>query len=262
MGRKPRQKLKRPAKKLTRIRLGLGLSQNERRVSAYSRAMWLKAYLNFCRLAFNERFKPIKGYKPVRWLIVSIAFLVGTVLGDALGYSLLDLAKPVIRLQTPDHWLATVLFGVILFLLFLIDGARRYHDRVDKELKAENGKAVEELQSDRALRVRNVEELSMMAGRVEQTILLLSRDEEAALKMLTLLPEQLNRALYTCYGLSGESTFKGDWSYTTKLPDDRRERIDWLWNVKDRLADLIKDETPDDNLVVDRTDLPAEVFKA
>lgn len=224
--------------------------------------MWLKTYLNFCRLAFDERFKPLKGYKPVRWLSVFIVFVVGTVLGDALGYSLLDLAKPVIRLQTPDHWLATGLFGVILFLLFLIDGARRYHDKVIKELIAQNSKAVEELQSDRALRVRNVEELSMMAGRVEQTILLLSRDEEAALKMLTMLPEKLNKALYICYGLSGESTFKGDWSYTTKLPDDKRERIDWLWNVKDRLADLIKEETPGDDVVVAKADLPAEVFKA
>src|SRR5215204_5360890 len=102
--------------------------------------MWkrLRPYVTFCRLAFDERFKPLRGYKPVRWLFVVIAFIAGTVLGDTFDIPYIDLVKPVFKLLG-YQWVIIIVFGgVIINLLFLIDGARRYHERIVSELRTDH----------------------------------------------------------------------------------------------------------------------------
>jgi hypothetical protein len=181
------------------------------------------------------------------WLI--LIFVLAWIINAYLGIKLQDLVKAIYHLLSWYVWIFILLGLAIFFLLFLIDGARRLHERTVSELKAKG-----ESQAN------NIEYLSAVAGSVTHNIHLLSRDREAALEMLPSLAEQLNKALYKCYGLEGPDKFKGEWTYTVTLPDSESERIDWLWRTKDRLSDLIEDEKPESDAITTRVNAPPEAY--
>lgn len=108
--------------------------------------MWsyIKAYFNFCALAFREVFKPIVSRKLVKWLYLLIAFVLSVIVSDFLGIPLLELSKPVFELLPVLWWVIVLLAIVIIFLLFLIDGSRRFHGRVINELNAAQREEISE----------------------------------------------------------------------------------------------------------------------
>lgn len=102
--------------------------------------MWnsIKIYLHFCRLAFKERF-PTGRYgllKKVVWPL--LVFSIAWVLGAYFGIPLRSLAMPVYSLLPGTMWIVVILLFVVAFLLFLIEGARRFNERTIMEIYQAN----------------------------------------------------------------------------------------------------------------------------
>ena len=211
---------------------------------------WLKPYLAFCRLAFNEEYKPVRGYRPLRILYLLIGFIVAEVLNLFFGLNLWQLIKPVKELLSNSTWIIIGLGLAIFFLLSVIDGARRYHERTVGELKA-----------DSESRAENIERLSKVVGRGEQIQLLFSRDSESAPKMLPRWAELVDRELILCYGMSGGRMFADDKSYAFTIPEDESQRRDWLDSTLYRLSDLIEREHPPSDAIQPRRHIPSEAYK-
>jgi hypothetical protein len=85
---------------------------------------FLKGYFNFCSLAFTE-IKPSRGGKLMKVIYSLALFILGTVIGGVLGIRYLD----IIKLLPWYWWGIIILFTAIIFLLSIIEGARRFHEK-------------------------------------------------------------------------------------------------------------------------------------
>jgi hypothetical protein len=97
--------------------------------------MWnsIKSYLAFCDVALRENL-PSRRLKLMRIAWVIVAFILGWIVSAYLGYKLKDVAEGIYNLLSWYSWIFIALGLVSFFLLFLINGARRYHERITKEL--------------------------------------------------------------------------------------------------------------------------------
>jgi hypothetical protein len=197
---------------------------------------WLKSYFAFCGLAFNEEYKPVRGYKPMRWLWLLIAFILGVVVSDFFGIALLDLIKPIIKLLPYQWWIVIVLAGIILFLLSLVDGARRYHARKIKELGEAHAADISERKQHEDIMHR----LSIVYGMVLQaddTI----RDFKTPLPKdaLTYLNSHIDNALYNSFGAQGRD---GYYENMRGIPDSPEYQGGWIYSHRSRLGGYVEHE--------------------
>jgi hypothetical protein len=98
--------------------------------------MWksAKAYLQFCRLAFQDKF-PSKKYQLLKKIVVPLLlFVMAWVLGAYFGVPLKSIVVPIYRLLPGAAWIVIVLLLAIVFLLLLLDGARCLHARTIREI--------------------------------------------------------------------------------------------------------------------------------
>lgn len=98
--------------------------------------MWksTKAYLQFCRLAFQDKF-PSERYHLLKKIVVPLLlFVMAWVLGAYFGVPLKSIVLPIYRLLPGATWVVIVLLLAIVFLLLLLDGARRLHGRTIREV--------------------------------------------------------------------------------------------------------------------------------
>lgn len=107
---------------------------------------YLKSYAKFCVLAFKEEFGLIGRHKLMKWLYLLIAFIVVGFIGDFLGIPLVELVKPIFNLLSLEWWIRISLAVVILFLLFIVDGSRRFNERTVRELNDSFNEQIAELQ--------------------------------------------------------------------------------------------------------------------
>lgn len=90
-----------------------------------------------------------------------VVFVLGFVVSDYYGVPLKQIAAPVYRLLPGLGWLVLLLLFVIVFLLLLMEGARRYHVRIVRDILSITDKAISDYQ---ALSVR-IERLTLLEGR-------------------------------------------------------------------------------------------------
>ena len=138
----------------------------------------------------------------MRILYVILVFILGWVVADFLGVKLIDLVKPIYHLLSIQSWVMVALVIAILFLLSLIDGSRRYHERITRELSAK--KEAERIELlNHAVRVRRLSEVAGRAGEID----LRHFDDEIPANELSIWRGLLQTALQDCYGTEGASKF-------------------------------------------------------
>jgi len=198
--------------------------------------MWkrIKPYFDHCTLAFREEYKPITGYKPLRILAAIILFILGWVIADFLGVKLIDLVKPIYHLLSIQSWMMVALGIAILFLLSLIDGSRRYHERVASELSAEREAERIEL-LNHAVRMRRLSEVAGYAGEID----LHHSDDEIPANELNIWRGLLQTALQDCYGREGASKFYRRNDATEISP---AQGYLWFRTHYQRLSDFITEQ--------------------
>jgi len=109
--------------------------------------MWksITTYLQFCRLAFQEKFPSERWYQPLKKIVVPLLiFVIAWVLGAYLGVPLKSIVIPIYKLLPGAAWIVIVLLIAIGFLLLLLDGARRLHGRTIQEIYLAQAEIIKE----------------------------------------------------------------------------------------------------------------------
>lgn len=106
------------------------------------------------------------------------AFILGWIVNAYLGYKLKDVAEGTYNLLSWYVWIFIALGLAIFFLLFLVDGARRYHERITNELTTDYRTHIEELETDYRSRLHVVRRLSESAGQATQLEMLYYNKED------------------------------------------------------------------------------------
>lgn len=146
--------------------------------------MWnyIKSYAKFCGLAIKEKL-PSGRLKLLRTVWLIIAFLLSWVISSFLGIKLVDVFKAIYHLMPLYVWAYVGLGAVILFLSFLIDGARHFHERTTTEANESYQRAVSELTADYKTRLNRVTKLSEIQGRAGQLeMLFYNREDESEVR--------------------------------------------------------------------------------
>lgn len=209
---------------------------------------WLKQYCNFCLLALKELF-PSKRRKLLKAILTVLGFIAFVVVSDYLGIPLHNALKPVYGLLTVQVWIMIILGAVIFFLLFLIDGARRYHDRTISEINEAHKSTLREIEKERDSvelqiwnRARILDKLCTVAGHASEIDILFDRGEDIPLKVLERWAVQLSSTLYSCFGESGVTMFYRGREDKVKVPDNPERRHTWFYGHRERLAEIIVEQ--------------------
>jgi hypothetical protein len=192
--------------------------------------MWkqIKPYFAFCRLIFDEKFKPIRRHKAMKYVSILFAFILGVVVSNFLGIPWLDLVKPIFRILSYQWWIIIGLLVVIAFWMLLLDGARKYHERIVRELSA-----------DFQTRAWNIQKLSFVNGCAERIDRLQMQDKEVPREMYEEWSVNLKIALHHCYGKDGIFIFNNGNSDKIVVPDDPYV---WFSMSHSRLSQLITEQ--------------------
>jgi hypothetical protein len=98
---------------------------------------WTLEYLGFFRASVAEfsmdvwRHKAAKAGRAILWIAVGIA---AKFVSDWLGIPWKDIVVPIYRLLLPAWWVVIALGLVVIGLLAVINGSRKYHERIVKEI--------------------------------------------------------------------------------------------------------------------------------
>ena len=123
---------------------------------------------------------------------------------------------------------------VILFLLSVIDGARRYHNRRVEELNAEHASEIREREgyADR------IDRLNIVYGMaVEARDLVLSYSIPLPKEALEWLDSNIKGALQHCFGAQGRDEY---YQGMRPIPDSADEQRGWIYYHRERLNAYIE----------------------
>jgi hypothetical protein len=104
---------------------------------------YIKSYFKFCGLSLQEKL-PSRRVKFIRVVYLIVAFILGWIVNAYFGIKLEDLFRAIYHLRPWYEWIFVGLGVVVLFLLFLIDGARQCHERITSELNDVHGTEISE----------------------------------------------------------------------------------------------------------------------
>lgn len=197
--------------------------------------MWrrVEPYINFCRLSLYE-FKSGREGKWMRLFYLAAGFLIAVVLDLILGIPVRQWAKAVFDLLHWHWWVVIFLSLVTFFLLLVIEGARRYHERTVKELNAEHASDISERKGHADIMHR----LSIVYGMVLQaddTI----RDFSTPLpkEALVYLNAHIDNALYQCFGAQGRDKY---YEGMRGMPDTAELQRGWIYAHRSRLDGYVE----------------------
>jgi hypothetical protein len=87
----------------------------------------MKRYLTFVRLALEEQFPHAWYRRAVKAFGSAAGFILLFVVSDFLGIPLKNLVLPVYQVLSPAWWAVIALAIVVISLLLIVNGARRFH---------------------------------------------------------------------------------------------------------------------------------------
>lgn len=189
---------------------------------------WLKSYLTFCGLALKE-FKSGREAKWMRLFYLASGFVIAIVLDLVLGIPVRQWAKSIFDLLHWHWWIVIFLSLVALFLMIIIEGARRYHHKTVKELNAEHVSDADE----RERRADIIYRLGVVFGMILQaddTI----RDYSTPLpkEALVYLNANIDSTLYQCFGAQGRDEY---YEHKRPVPDSADEQRGWIYSHRTSL---------------------------
>lgn len=127
--------------------------------------MWTKvvAYFTFLCLSFKQLFPPAKYRSVIRGVWGLIIFVLGFIVADYFGIPLKQIVLPIYHLLPALWWIIIVLVLAAILLLFVINGARRIHEKTLNEVYAANEATIEEYLGCAA----NIERWTLFKGRFD-----------------------------------------------------------------------------------------------
>jgi hypothetical protein len=150
----------------------------------------LKAYLKFFWLSLSEQL-PHTRHKPmITWLWRIAFFIIGFIVADYLGIPLKRLITPIYELLPGFGWIIIGLSLVIVFLLIVIEGSRRYHQRIVGELFVNHLKI--------ARRIQLLSDVAGLATQIER--LYYDKEDEAPREIFEHWLGSLRTALQDSFG--------------------------------------------------------------
>lgn len=173
----------------------------------------------------------------------TIVVILGWIVNAFFGIKLLDLAKPVYYFL---HWyglVIIVLLGVIVFWMLLLDGARRYHERIVAERKA----AQESEINNWILRADRIHRLSMARGMIQQAEDIISFFRTPLPpSQLRYLDSNINSTLQQCLGTEFRNEY---YRHIGEVPEPANEQHEWIRSHNQQLIALTERETPEPSVV-------------
>lgn len=108
----------------------------------------LNPYLRFYWLALKE-YLPERRRKLLRIIWLVLAFILGWIVADIFGIPLIRPLKWTYHLMPGSYWAIAGLLCFVVFQCFVIEGARRYHERIVAGLEKQHGSELVTLKTQR-----------------------------------------------------------------------------------------------------------------
>jgi hypothetical protein len=189
----------------------------------------VKAYVKFFRQSLSQQLPHAK-YKPaMTWAWRLGLFVILFVVADYFGVPLRQLVAPVYHLLPVLWWVIILLSLAILFLLFVIDGARRYHLKTVSDLHA--------VQYTVALRVLRLGEVVGRGSQIDQECD--NHEDQAPKEIFETWVTYLKMALRDTYGPNAISDFTNGHPEFLDVPDQRHV---WFLHLRQRVSEVIDRE--------------------
>jgi hypothetical protein len=189
----------------------------------------IKAYVKFFGQALSQHLPHAK-YKPViTWVWRVVLFVIFFFVADYLGVPLRQLVAPVYHLLPALWWVIVLLSLVLIFLLLVIEGARRFHEKTVRDLY--------DVQSKVAYRILRLGEVVGRGSQIDQAFD--NREDEAPREIFETWVTYLKMALSDTYGPNAISDFTNGHPEFLDVPDQRHV---WFLHLRQRVSEVIDKE--------------------
>lgn len=156
-------------------------------------------------------------------------FVVLFFVADYLGVPLRQIVAPVYHLLPALWWVIILLSLAAIFLLFVIEGARRFHEKTVRDLY--------EVQAKVAYRILRLGEVVGRGSQIDQACD--NHEDEAPREIFETWVTYLKMALSDTYGPNAISDFTNGHPESLDVPDQRHA---WFLFLRQRVSEVIDKE--------------------